>query len=334
MNADININMSRQIACSLNISEGEQIKKIKSILLGIEKNKELKLLLVHSFKLFNRTHVYFMGTVEEVRKGAIEAIKNACDLLDMNKHTGDHPRIGVIDTVAFIPINEVKMDACVALAHDVGREIGSACSIPVFFYGEAAKREEFKVLSNLRDDEYEGIKELFKSGELKPDEGTKIFNSKCGAIAIGARHHSVNFKIVINTNNVEIADKVAKTIRESGVENVDGTHTAGVLTEVKASGFKDANEKNAFLLLALTNLDITPIHVAYREVCKALQNLNYEVESTEIQGFLFRKDLIDAGNVFASHRNKDFKKDKEIIGFALEAMKVKDFNLKKRLLDA
>ena len=87
-------------------------------------------------------------------------------------------------------------------------------------------------------------------------------------------------------------------------------------------------------MLALTNLDITPIHVAYREVCKALQNLNYEVESTEIQGFLFRKDLIDAGNVFASHRNKDFKKDKEIIGFALEAMKVKDFNLKKRLLDA
>jgi glutamate formiminotransferase len=326
--------MKEKIACSLNISEGEDIKKIRSILSGIEKNKELKLLLVHSFKLFNRTHVYFMGNCNEVKKGAIQAIKNACRILDMTKHAGDHPRIGVVDTVAFIPINDVKMETCISLAHEAGKEVGDECKVPVFFYGEAAQREEYKELSNLRDYEYEGLKDLFKTGELSSDAGAQNFNNKCGVVAVGARHHTVNFKITINTNNVEIADKVAKKIRESGVDNIDGTHEVGLLTGVKASGFKEVGGRNAFLMLSLTNLQVTPIHVAYREVRKALQNLNYEVESTEIQGFVFKQDLIDAGNVFASHRNKEFKKDKEIISFALDAMKVKDFNLKKRLLDA
>jgi len=326
--------MEKLIACSPNISEGQDIRKIKQILRGVEKNKKLKLLKAHSFKNYNRTEVLFMGEPEEVKTAAIDVVRRTAKQINMKNHAGDHPRIGGIDVLPFIPVKNTDIGECTAIAHEVGKTIGKNLNIPVFYYGRAAKREEYRDLSNLRDEEYEGLKQQFDAKEIEPDDGPGKFNDKMGIIAIGARPGQINFKITINTNNIDIADKVAKIIRESGIEKEDGTSISGKLKETRAVALRGASGEKAYILLVLTDTEETPLHAAFIEAKKRLMNINYDIESTEIQSFLMKEDLVKAGKHFAVIRNKDLTKEKDLIKFALDEMKVRDFNVKKKLIDA
>lgn len=326
-------NDKKLIACSPNISEGQDIKIIKKILTPVEKNKNLKLLLVHSFKDFNRTKVLFIGPPRDVHEAAVDIVKRAAEILNIEEHEGDHPCIGAVDVLPFIPLKNMNMKECVEIARNVAKDIGKKLKVPVFLYGNASKRDDFKNLSSVRDHEYEGLKALFDSGEIEPDFGPKQMDKRSGAIAVGARSFVSNLKFTINTNNGDIADQVAKKIRESGVEMQDGTHVPGKLKSVKAAGFKTPAFDKAFILMALTDHNLTPLHVAYIDTRKALENLNYDIEATEIQGFVLRKHLLDAGRYFMKIRNKSLSEENEIISYALDEMRIHNFNLKKKMLD-
>jgi glutamate formiminotransferase/formiminotetrahydrofolate cyclodeaminase len=321
------------VACSPNISEGRDIKKLRKMLANVEKNRKLKLLSVHSYKEYNRTKVLFMGPPEEVKRAAVEIVTVANKIIDMTKHKGKHPRTGAVDVIPFIPMKNIEMSECIKISHEVGEKIASKLNIPVFFYSEAAKRDEYKELSHIRDNEYSGLKKKFEDGTIKPDVGPDKFNSKSGVVVVGARPHSINMKFFINTTNFDIADKVAKQIRESGTELQDGTHVAGKLKSVLASACKDAESKKVFISVGLTDLSVTPLHIAYIDTKKALENLHYDIEAAEIQGHILKNDLLEAGKYFMKIRNKNLSNEKEILRYVLGEMKVLDFNIKKKMLE-
>ena len=208
--------MEQIVECVPNFSEGKDKDVIEEIKKSIESVSGIDVLDVDMGADTNRTVVTFIGSPKNISEAAFMGVKRASELIDMAEHEGAHPRMGATDVCPFIPVSNVTMEECVEIAKQTGERIARELNIPIFLYEEAATRVERKNLATVRSGEYEGLKKKLKDKEWKPDYGSRKFNSKSGATAVGAREFLIAYNINLNTNDRTYANEIAYEIRERG----------------------------------------------------------------------------------------------------------------------
>jgi glutamate formiminotransferase / formiminotetrahydrofolate cyclodeaminase len=270
------------IECIPNFSEARRPEVIDQIVAAIESVSEVKLLDRSSDLDHNRTVLTFAGSSAGVEEAAFRAIKTAAELIDLNQHTGAHPRIGATDVVPFVPLSGVTMEDCVALAKRLGQRVGNELNIPVYLYEAAATRPERANLENIRRGQYEGLKvEVETDPERKPDFGSAKLGS-AGATVIGARAPLIAFNIYLTTDDVDIAKKIAKAIR----------HSSGGLHYVKGLGL--LVDGRAQISMNLTNFHETPLARVVETVRREAQRYGAAVHHSELVGLIPQDALVDA----------------------------------------
>ena len=273
--------MKQVIECVPNFSEGVDMEVIKRITDQLESVEGVKLLDVDPGKATNRTVVTFVGSPAQVIEAAFRAIKMASEIIDMSKHSGEHPRFGATDVCPLVPVSGISMEETVKYAHQLAERIGDEIGIPVYCYENAALSDKRKNLATVRSGEYEGLKDKLAKPEWKPDFGPAQFVPHTGAIAVGARDFLVAYNINLNTTSTRRANAIAFDVRERGrakregdsitgkiVKDADGLPVMipGSLKEVKAIGWYIEEYGVAQISMNLTNISITPVHVAFDEV--------------------------------------------------------------------
>jgi glutamate formiminotransferase len=274
--------MQKIIECIPNFSEGRDKKKIDKICRAITNIKGILLLDVESDIAHNRSVITFAGNPAEVLEAAFQATKTAAQIIDLNRHKGEHPRIGATDVIPLVPIAGITMKECVRLAQKLGSRIGTELKIPVYLYEKASKREDRKNLANIRKGEYEGLKkEIGKNKDKYPDFGPKHLG-KAGATVVGAREPLIAYNVNLDTKNIKIAKAIAKKIREKD----------GGFKSVKALGFELKDRGITQVSMNLTNYKITPPHIVFNAIKKEAKAKNVKIIESEIIGLIPQKALI------------------------------------------
>lgn len=273
----------KRVMCIPNYSEGRDLDVVEKIADCFRGKENIKLLDYQPDADHNRTVVEVIGEPQAVIKAVIESVKVAQELIDMTKHKGAHPRMGAVDVVPFIPITETDTEECVEFAKQVGKAIGDL-GIPVYLYEDAATKPERKNLAKVRKGQYEGFFEKIKEEEWKPDFGPQEMNEKSGATAVAARFHLVAFNVNLDTPNVEIADKIAKTVR----------HIGGGLRFVKAIGLSLEEKGQTQVSMNLVNYEKTAIYQALEMVKSEARRYGVGVVNTELIGLLPLQALVDS----------------------------------------
>jgi len=317
--------MKQLIECVPNFSEGSDMSIIKQITNEIESVEGVRLLDVDPGKATNRTVVTFVGEPISVIEAAFRAIKKAAELIDMRKHTGEHPRMGATDVCPLIPVANISMEETAEWAKKLGERVGNELTIPVYLYEAAQKNPERKNLSIIRAGEYEGFSKKILLSEWAPDFGKAIFNAKSGATVIGARDFLVAYNINLNTTSTRRANAIAFDVRESGrkIQNEKGEEIVqpGTLKSVKAIGWFIEEYGVAQISMNLTNVNITPIHIAFDEVCKKANERGVRVTGSELVGLIPLKSLLDAGRYFLEKQQRSVGvSEKELIHIAVKSL--------------
>ena len=274
--------MTKLIECIPNFSEARRPEVIDQIAAAITSVDEVHLLDRSSDMDHNRTVLTFAGPPHAVEVSAFRAIKTAAELIDLNKHSGEHPRIGATDVCPFVPLSDVSMEECVALAKRLGRRVGEELGVPVYLYEEAAARPERTNLENIRRGEFEGLKdEIGSNPDREPDFGPSALGP-AGATVIGARNFLVAYNVYLTTDDVEIARKIAKTIR----------HSSGGLRYVKALGL--LVEGRAQVSMNLTNFRKTPLALVVETIRREAQRYGVGINHSELIGLIPQEALVDA----------------------------------------
>jgi glutamate formiminotransferase / formiminotetrahydrofolate cyclodeaminase len=332
---------SQLIECVPNFSEGRDISVIKQITEAIESVEGVLLLNVDAGKAANRTVVTFVGAPEAVVQAAFLAIKKAAELIDMSKQTGEHPRIGATDVCPLIPIANISMAETVEWAKRLGAFVGTPLSIPVFLYEFAASKPERKNLATIRAGEYEGLVEKLKKLEWQPDFGPAIFNSKAGATVIGARDFLIAYNVNLNTTSVDLANAVAYDVRERGrtIKDEKGNkiQVPGACKSLKAIGWYIEEYGIAQVSMNVTNINITPLHIAFEACCKSAEKYGLRVTGSELIGLLPKRVLMEAGQYFLQKQNMPTDvSESEVIKIAVKTLglgELAPFNPKKRVIE-
>jgi glutamate formiminotransferase/formiminotetrahydrofolate cyclodeaminase len=323
--------MQKIIECVPNFSEGVDLQIIKQITDAIESVEGIKLLDVDPGKATNRTVVTFVGSPETVVEAAFQGIKKASELIDMRKHKGEHPRMGATDVCPFIPVSNVTMDECIACAKALGKKVADELNIPVYLYESAAQKEDRKNLATIRSGEYEGFADKIKDPNWTPDFG-KDFNEKSGATVIGARDFLVAYNVNLNTTSVRRANSVAFDLRENGRvleengkkvldENGEPKREPGLLKSVKAIGWYIQEYGIAQISMNLTNISVTPLHIAFDTAVERAHARGMRVTGSELVGLVPLKCLLDAGKYFLQKQKRSIGVDeKELIKIAVKSM--------------
>ena len=317
--------MKQLIECVPNFSEGSDMSIIKQITNEIESVEGVRLLDVDPGKATNRTVVTFVGEPISVIEAAFRAIKKAAELIDMRKHTGEHPRMGATDVCPLIPVANISMEETAEWSKKLGERVGNELAIPVYLYEDAQKNPERKNLSIIRAGEYEGFSKKILLSEWAPDFGKAIFNAKSGATVIGARDFLVAYNINLNTTSTRRANAIAFDVRESGrkIQNEKGEEIVqpGTLKSVKAIGWFIEEYGVAQISMNLTNVNITPIHIAFDEVCKKANERGVRVTGSELVGLIPLKSLLDAGRYFLEKQQRSVGvSEKELIHIAVKSL--------------
>jgi len=317
--------MKQLIECVPNFSEGNDLNVIKQISDVIEKIDGVKLLNVDPGKATNRTVVTFVGEPAAVIEAAFQAIQKAAVLIDMGKHKGEHPRMGATDVCPLIPIAGITMEETAKYAQQLGERVGKELDLPVYLYESAQKDASRKNLSVIRAGEYEGFFKKIKQPEWKPDYGPAEFPVRSGATVIGARDFLVAYNVNLNTTSVRRANAIAFDVREAGrkVKDASGKETVqpGSLKSVKAIGWFIEEYGIAQISMNLTNINITPVHIAFDEVCKKADARGIRVTGSELVGLIPLKSLLDAGRFFLRKQNRSAGvSEKELIKIAVKSM--------------
>ena len=340
------------IECVPNFSEGRDMKVIKQITDEIEKIEGVQLLDVDPGKATNRTVVTFVGPPEAVIEAAYQAIKKASEVIDMSKHSGEHPRMGATDVCPLIPISNVSMDEVVEYAKKLGEKAGSTLDIPFYLYESAATHPDRKNLATVRAGEYEGLPKKLKDPHWKPDYGPSSFNPKTGATAIGARDFLVAYNVNLNTTSVRRANSVAFDVREKGRVKREGgklngkiirdeagepLRVPGKLKSVKAIGWFIEEYNLAQISMNLTNISITSLHEAF-EACRAsATNKGMRVTGSELVGLVPKKVLVDAGKYFLAKQERSLGvSEEELIHIAIKSLGLDElgpFDPKKKVIE-
>ncbi len=272
----------RLIECVPNFSEARRPEVIDQIAAAITSVEGARLLDRSSDLDHNRTVLTFVGPPEAAVEAAFCAIRKAAELIDLNRHTGEHPRIGATDVCPFVPISEVGMDECVALARKLGERVGQELQIPVYLYEHAATRPDRTNLENIRKGQYEGLKtEIESNPERKPDYGPAKLGP-AGATVIGARNFLIAFNVYLTTAEVEVARKIAKAIRQS----------SGGLRYVKALGL--LVEGRAQVSINLTNFHESPIGRVVELIRREAGRYGVGIHHSELVGLIPQEALVDA----------------------------------------
>jgi glutamate formiminotransferase/formiminotetrahydrofolate cyclodeaminase len=321
----------RIIECVPNFSEGRDMSVIKQITDAIESIDGVKLLDFDPGKDTNRTVVTFVGSPEAVSEAAFLAVKKASEIIDMSKHHGAHPRMGATDVCPFIPVSGITMEETVKYARKMAERIGNELKIPVYCYENAAFEEKRRNLASCRAGEYEGLSNKLVDPAWKPDFGPAIFNKVSGATAVGARDFLVAFNVNLNTTSTRRANAIAFDVREKGriVKNREGKEISvpGTLKSVKAIGWYIEEYGIAQISMNLTNISITPVHIAFDEVCCKADDHGVRVTGSELVGLIPLKAILDAGKYFLGKQQRSAGvSDSELIKIAIKSMGLNDIH--------
>ena len=321
----------RIIECVPNFSEGRDMSVIKQITDMIESDEGVKLLDVDPGKDTNRTVVTFVGSPDAVAKAAFLAVRKASELINMASHHGAHPRMGATDVCPFIPVSGITMEETVIVARKVAERIGNELNIPVYCYENAAYEEKRRNLANCRSGEYEGLKKKLADPGWKPDFGPAIFNEKAGATAVGARDFLVAFNVNLNTTSIRRANAIAFDVREKGRNIIsdkgEKINVPGTLKSVKAIGWYIEEYGIAQISMNLTNISVTPVHVAFDEVCRKAEARGIRVTGSELVGLIPLKAILDAGKYFLEKQERSAGvSDNELIKIAVKSMGLNDIH--------
>lgn len=330
--------MKKILECVPNISEGRDPKKIEAIAAVVETVEGVRLLDVDPGKATNRTVITFAGDPDAVIEAAFRLVKKASELIDMSKHTGEHPRMGATDVCPLVPVAGMEMDEVVAYARKLGKRIGEELSIPIYLYENAATEPKRRNLANCRSGEYEGLENKFKEATWQPDFGSTdlaIFK-KTGATAVGARDFLVAYNINLNTTSTRRANAIAFDIRERGRVKREGDpltgpivtdekgepiHIPGKLKAVKGIGWFIEEYGIAQISYNLTNISITPMHIAFEETVKSAEERGLRVTGSELVGLVPLQALLDAGKYFLRKQQRSTGiPEKEILKIAIKSM--------------
>ncbi|MBL0032282.1 MAG: glutamate formimidoyltransferase [Bacteroidetes bacterium] len=317
--------MKQLIECVPNFSEGRDLNIIRQITDRIESVEGIKLLNVDPGNATNRTVVTFVGEPDAVIEAAFRGIEKAAELIDMSKHKGEHPRMGATDVCPLIPISGITMEETVAYAKKLGEKVGKLLNLPVYLYESAQSNPARKNLSIIRAGEYEGFFTKIKQTEWKPDFGPAEYSAKSGATVIGARDFLVAYNANLNTTSVRRANSVAFDIRENGrkIKNEKGEDVVqpGTCKSVKAIGWFIEEYGIAQVSMNLTNINITPLHIAFDECVKSAYNRGMRVTGSELVGLVPLKSLTDAGKYFLEKQNRSTGvSEKELVRIAIKSL--------------
>lgn len=312
------------IECVPNFSEGVDLSIIRQITDMAESVEGVRLLNVDPGKATNRTVVTFVGHPEAVIEAAFLAIKKAGELIDMSKHKGEHPRMGATDVCPLIPIANISMEETATYAQKLAKRVGEELQIPVYLYEAAQPDKNRSNLSVIRAGEYEGFFKKIKEPQWRPDFGPAEFDAKRGGTVIGARDFLVAYNVNLNTTSTRRANAVAFDVREAGrnvVINGEKVNQPGSLKSVKAIGWFIEEYGVAQISMNLTNINITPLHVAFDEVCKKADARGIRVTGSELVGLVPLKSLTDAGRYFLRKQKRSTGvSEKELIKIAVKSM--------------
>ena len=348
--------MSKQIIeCVPNISEGRDDDKIRIISQIVEEIDGVKLLNVDPGKATNRTVITFVGEPQQVIDAAFLLIQKAQELIDMSKHSGEHPRMGATDVCPLVPIANISMVECAKWAHKLGERVGTELGIPVYHYEAAAKEEKRKNLANCRQGEYEGLSKKLVDAEWKPDFGPAEFNKlveKSGATGISARDFLVAYNVNLNTTSTRRANAVAFDIREGGrikreggtlagkiMKDADGNplKTPGLFKAVKGIGWFIEEYGVAQISYNLTDINISPLHEVFDKTCERSIARGMRVTGSELIGLVPKKVLINAGKHFLKKQERSTGiSESEIIKIAIKTLGLDElapFNPEKRIIE-
>lgn len=316
--------MQQLIECVPNFSEGNDMNIIRQITDEIEKIEGVRLLNVDPGKATNRTVVTFVGTPEAVIDAAFMAIKKSGELIDMSKHKGEHPRMGAADVCPLIPIANITMEETAKYAQELAKRVGEEQGLPVYLYEAAQPDKSRSNLSVIRAGEYEGFAKKIVLPEWKPDFGPALFDAKRGATVIGARDFLVAYNVNLNTTSTRRANAIAFDVREAGrTVEIEGkkVNQPGTLKSVKAIGWFIEEYGVAQISTNLTNISITPVHIAFDEVCNKATARGIRVTGSELVGLIPLKALTDAGKYFLQKQQRSTGvSEKELIKIAVKSM--------------
>jgi glutamate formiminotransferase/formiminotetrahydrofolate cyclodeaminase len=286
--------MKRLVECVPNFSEGRDAAKLDAIVAAMREVRGVLLLGRESDVDHNRSVVTLAGAPEVVVEAAVRAVGKAAELIDLTRQTGAHPRVGATDVVPFIPIAGVTLDDCVGLAKQAGREIWKRYSIPVYLYEAAAQRPERANLANVRRGQFEGLREeVLRNPDRAPDIGEPRLHPTAGATVVGARKFLIAYNINLNTPDVAIAKRIAKTIRFS----------SGGLPCVKAMGVDLRTRNLAQVSMNLTDFEQTPVHLVFETVKREAERYGVAIASSELIGFIPRRAIEMAAEFYLQFEN-------------------------------
>ncbi|MGH9776013.1 MAG: glutamate formimidoyltransferase [Candidatus Acidiferrales bacterium] len=286
--------MKRLIECVPNFSEGRDAPKVDALVEAMRQVEGVTVLDRESDADHNRSVITLAGEPEAVAEAALRGVGKALELIDLTKHTGAHPRLGATDVVPFIPIEGVTLEDCVALAKKMGREIWERYKIPVYFYEAAAQRPERTNLENIRKGQFEGVREEApKNPERAPDVGGPQLHPTAGATVVGARKFLIAYNINLNTGDIEIAKRIAKTIRFS----------SGGLRYVKAMGVDLRARGIAQVSVNLTDFEQTPMHRVFEMVKREAERYGAAVVGSEIVGLVPKRAIEMSADFFLQFEN-------------------------------
>ena len=343
------------VECVPNFSEGRDMNVIAQITGVIEKVKGVKLLDVDPGEATNRTVVTFVGNPDAVVEAAFLAVQKAGQLIDMRNHHGAHPRMGATDVLPIIPVSNITLEECAAISRTLAERIARELMIPCYCYEAAAFKPERTNLAVCREGEYEALPEKMANPEKAPDFGARPYDegiAKTGCTVVGARDFLIATNFNLNTTSTRRANAIAFDVREKGrpvregnpitgkiVKDEQGNPVMkpGTLKATKAIGWYIDEYKIAQVSMNITNINITPLHVAFDEVCRCAQNRGVRVTGTEIVGLIPKRTLIEAGKYFLKKQNRSTGiPEEDIINIAIHCMGLDDlkpFNPREKVIE-
>ncbi|NCC10456.1 MAG: glutamate formimidoyltransferase [Bacteroidia bacterium] len=284
---------NRIVECVPNFSEGRDLNKIDQIVAPFRAKAGVKLLDYSNDEDHNRLVVTLVGEPEALREAVIEAIGIAVELIDLNQHHGQHPRMGAVDVVPFIPIKNVSMEEAVALSKEVSQAVAERYQLPVFLYEKSASAPHRENLAAIRKGEFEGMAEKIKQPEWQPDFGPSERHATAGSVAIGARMPLVAYNINLNTADLEIASKIAKNIR----------YINGGLRFVKAMGVELTERHITQVSINMTDYSRTALYRAFELVRIEARRYGVSIVGSEIIGLVPMEALIDTASYYLGLEN-------------------------------
>ena len=331
------------VECVPNFSEGRDLNVIRQITDAVESVKGVKLLDVDPGEATNRTVVTFVGEPDDVVEAAFRAVGKAAQLIDMRQHHGAHPRIGATDVLPIVPVSGITLEECAEISRQLAKRIADELNIPCYCYEAAAFKPERKNLAVCRKGEYEGIAERIDDDAEAPDFGRRPFDeqvARTGCTVVGARDFLIAVNFNLNTTSTRRANAIAFDVREKGrpmregnpitgkkLCYADGTPIMkpGTLKCTKAIGWYIDEYGIAQVSMNITNINVTPLHKAFDEVCRCSQNRGVRVTGTEIVGLVPERTLLEAGRYFLAKQQRSAGiPKKDILDIAIKSLGLSD----------